>query len=298
MVSGATFGGFDRIGCTSIALGSANTEQILATIRRFLATAICCTPSHGLYINDWCQERGIDPRTLGIRLMVTGGEPGGGEPLLRGKLAQAFSCRVRETMGISDVAPTVWAEDTDDWGMHLMARGFVHVELIDPASGEPLPFEDGARGELVYTALHRQAMPLLRFRSRDHVVISQRPNPTGRTGPRIRCIGRTDDMLIVRGQNLFPSAVREVLREFAPAVGPQFQIRLRRRGVAQTPPLPIAVELGPGMLAPPPGLRERLVAVLRERLTVSTEIELLPYGTLPRTDGKARLVDFSRAADD
>jgi phenylacetate-CoA ligase len=198
-------------------------------------------------------------------------------------------------MGTADVSLTVWAEDDDGGGMHFMARGFVHVELIDPASGLPLPWEDGACGELVYTALQREAMPLLRFRSRDHVVVTMRDNPTGRTGPRIRCIGRTDDMLIVRGVNLFPGALRNVLERFAPDVGEVFRIRPRALGVAQDPPLPVVVELGQNVAGAPPHLAERIAADIRSHLLVTTSVTLVPYGTLPRGEYKTALVDYSEA---
>ena len=178
--------------------------------------------------------------------------------------------------------------------MHFMARDFVHVELIEPASGKPIPWEDGAEGELVYTALRREAMPLLRFRSRDHVVVNMQPNPTGRTGPRIRCIGRTDDMLIVRGVNLFPSALREILNGFTPEVSGMFLIRPQEMGVLQTPPLPISIELGPGMSASP-GLSDRIASEIRERLLVTTNITLVPNGTVPRETYKSKLVDYTDA---
>ena len=125
--------------------------------------------------------------------MITAGEPGGGDPLIRGRIEEAFGCKVRESMGIGDISLCVWAEDDDGNGMHFMARGSSHVELIDPEGGLPIPWEEGAHGELVYTALQREAMPLLRFRSCDHVIVNMQPNPSGRTGPRIRCIGRTGD---------------------------------------------------------------------------------------------------------
>ena len=169
-----------------------------------------------------CREKGIDTKTLGLQNMITAGDPGGGDPLIRKTITDAFGCTLRESMGIGDISLSVWAEDAAEDGMNFMARGFVHVELIDPVSGQPIAWEDGAQGELVYTALQRQAMPLVRFRSRDHVVVNMKPNPTGRTGPRIRCIGRTDDMLIVRGVNLFPTAVRIV---FAPDCGMKYLSR-------------------------------------------------------------------------
>jgi len=290
-VAGASYHGFDKIGCTVIPVGTGNTERLVTAIQRLGATGISCTPSYGLYLINWCGQRGIDTRTLGLTHMITAGEPGGGDPMVRARLEAAFRCRVREVMGTADVSLTVWAEDEDAQGMHFMARGFVHVELIDPSSGEPLPWEDGAQGELVYTALQREAMPLLRFRSRDHVVVTMRDNPTGRTGPRIRCIGRTDDMLIVRGVNLFPSAIRSVLKDFSAHVGEVFRIRARERGVSQQPPLPVVVELAQGANVPPEGLAERIATEVRARLLVTVTVELVPYGSLPRGEYKTGLVE-------
>lgn len=294
-VAGASYHGFDKIGCVVIPVGTGNTERLVTAIQRLGATGISCTPSYGLYLIDWCAQRDIDTRTLGLTHMITAGEPGGADPLIRRTLEEAFRCRVREVMGTADVSLTVWAEDDDGGGMHLMARDFVHVELIDPQSGAPMPWEDGAQGELVYTALQREAMPLLRFRSRDHVTVTMRDNPTGRTGPRIRCIGRTDDMLIVRGVNLFPTAVRNVLEGFSPAVGEHFRIRPKARGVAQNPPLPIVVELGRDVREAPAALAERIATEIRARLLVTTSISLVAHGTLPRGEYKTGLVDYSEA---
>jgi phenylacetate-CoA ligase len=294
-VAGAVYYGFDKIGCTVIPVGTGNTERMVTAIQRLGATGISCTPSYGLYLIDWCLEHGIDTRSLGLTNMITAGEPGGGDPLIRSKIEEAFGCQVRESMGIGDISLSAWAEDSDGNGMHFMARDAVHVELIDPADGQPIPWEDGAEGELVYTALKREAMPLLRFRSRDHVVVNMKPNPTGRTGPRIRCIGRTDDMLIVRGVNLFPSAIREILNGFTPEVSGLFLIRPREQGVLQSPPLPVSVELGPGVTAPP-GLAERIKMEIRERLLITAEISLVPHGTVPRETYKSKLVDYSDAS--
>lgn len=294
-VAGAVYYGFDRIGCTVIPVGTGNTERLVTAIRRLGATGISCTPSYGLYLIDWCAEHGIDTRALGLTNMITAGEPGGGDPLIRGRIEDAFGCSVRESMGIGDISLSVWAEDDAADGMHFMARGFVHVELIDPASGDPIAWEDGAEGELVYTALQREAMPLLRFRSRDHVVVNMAPNPTGRTGPRIRCIGRTDDMLIVRGVNLFPTAIRSILNEFVPEVSGMLLVRPKERGVLQTPPLPVQVELGEHGTAAPEDLRQRIAAEIRARLLVTTDVQLVAYGTIPRETYKAKLIDYGDA---
>jgi phenylacetate-CoA ligase len=294
-VAGAVYYGFDKIGCTVIPVGTGNTERLVTAIQKLKATGISCTPSYGLYLIDYCQEHGIDTRSLGLTNMITAGEPGGGDSLIRERIENAFGCKVRESMGIGDISLSVWAEDDDGNGMHFMAREFVHVELIDPATGEPTPWDHEAEGELVYTALRRDAMPLLRFRSRDHVVVNMEPNPSGRTGPRIRCIGRTDDMLIVRGVNLFPSAIRSILAEFAPDVSGMLQVRPKELGVLQTPPLPVVVELGESFTGNVDDLRARLKSEIRARLLVTTDIDLVPYGTVPRETYKSKLIDYSDA---
>ena len=295
-VAGVVYNGFDKIGCTVIPVGTGNTERLVGAMQTLKATGVSCTPSYGLYLIDWCREHDVRTQTLGLKNMITAGEPGGGDPLIRGRIEDAFGCKVREAMGIGDITLTAWAEDEDAGGMHFMARGFAHVELIDPGSGVPLAWEDGAKGELVYTALRREAMPLLRFRSRDHVIVNMKPNPSGRTGPRIRCVGRTDDMLIVRGVNVFPSAIRSVLKQFTPDVSGMMQVRPKEKGVMQTPPLPVVVELGDTDPAPPDHLRQRIADEIRERLLVRTDVQLVPYGTLPRETYKSRLIDYSASA--
>jgi phenylacetate-CoA ligase len=174
--------------------------------------------------------------------------------------------------------------------MHLGAHGFVHPELIDPETGRAVPIEDGATGELVLTHLRHRAAPLLRFRTRDHVRVRTTPCPCGRAGPRIRCIGRTDDMLIVRGVNVFPSAVREVVSDFAPAVSGHILVKPRAAGVKQDPPLPVSVELAPGAAADAT-LAEAIRERLRNVLVVQTDVELVPWGTLRHSEYKSKLVE-------
>jgi phenylacetate-CoA ligase len=174
--------------------------------------------------------------------------------------------------------------------MHFGARGFVHAELVHPETGDPRAMEDGARGELVLTHLRHRAAPLLRFRTRDHVEVRTSPCRCGRTGPRIRCVGRTDDMLIVRGVNVFPSAVREVVAGFAPAVSGHIRVRARAEGVKQEPPLPVSVEL-----ARDRGADDALAEAIRERLrsvlVVQTHVDLVPWGSLGRSEYKSKLVE-------
>jgi phenylacetate-CoA ligase len=173
--------------------------------------------------------------------------------------------------------------------MHLGGRGFVHAELIDPDSGEVIPMRDGARGELVLTHLMHQAAPLLRFRTRDHVEVWTSPCPCGRTSPRLRCIGRTDDMLIVRGVNVFPSAIREIVGAFAPAVSGAILVKPASEGVKQEPPLPVMVELAKDA-APDAALANRIGERLRAALVFQASVELVAFGTLARSEYKSKLV--------
>src|SRR5712691_8413374 len=184
-------------------------------------------------------------------------------------------------MGIGDVGVSLWGECEEQDGMHLGARGFVHAELIDPETRAALELDDGATGELVLTHLQQRAAPLLRFRTRDHVQVRTSRCNCGRTGPRVRCIGRTDDMLIVRGVNVFPSAIREVVSAFAPEVSGHILVRPQAPGVKQEPPLPVTVELAQA-------IRDRL----RNVLVVDTRVDLVPCGSLRRSEYKSRLVEY------
>ena len=294
--AGATLDAFNRLGLCHIPIGAGNTERLMTAIRLLSPTILAATPSYALHLSEWAGERGIDLPGCSIRRILVAGEPGGGEPALRARLETAWGAKVTEAMGIGDISVSLWGECEGQRGMHFSGRDLVHFELVDPDSGQPVPLEDGARGELVLTHLKQRAVPLLRFRTRDHVELRTGPCGCGRTAPRVRCIGRTDDMLIVRGVNLFPSAVREVVATFLPAVSGVIAIRPLRRGVKQTPPLPVVVELAPGTPATD-RLAEAIARRLREVLVVSTAVELVAPGTLPRTDYKSKLVDFSRATD-
>jgi phenylacetate-CoA ligase len=142
----------------------------------------------------------------------------------------------------------------------------------------------------VLTHLMHQAAPLLRFRTRDHVEVWTSPCPCGRTSPRMRCIGRTDDMLILRGVNVFPSAIREIVDEFAPSVSGAILVKPEREGVKQEPPLPVTVELARDAAAPDHALASRIAERLRAALVFQASIELVPFGTLARSEYKSKLV--------
>jgi phenylacetate-CoA ligase len=286
-VAGAALAAFERLGLSHIPLGTGNTERLLLAIRLLRPDAVALTPSYAAYL---IEAAGDDLRRSSVRRLLVAGEPGGGEPAFRATLEEGWGARVTEAMGVGDIGPSLWGECEEEDGMHLGAAGFVHPELIDPQTGAAVAMEDGATGELVLTHLRHRAAPLLRFRTRDHVRVRTTPCPCGRTGPRIRCIGRTDDMLIVRGVNVFPSAVREVVSDFAPRVSGHILVRPRADGVKQDPPLPVSVELARGAAADA-ALAESIRERLRNVLVVQTSVELVPWGSLQRSEYKSKLVE-------
>ncbi len=294
-VAGAALEAFNRLGLCHIPVGTGNTERLLAAIKLLKPTTLACTPSYALHLAELGAARGLNLPDSSIKRIMVAGEPGGGEPAMRAKLQEAWDAKVYEAMGIGDISVSLWGECEEQAGMHFSGRGFVHFELIDPTTGEAIPVTDGANGELVLTHLKHQGAPLLRFRTRDHVVVWTKPCRCGRTSPRLRCIGRTDDMMIVRGVNVFPSAIREVVNRFAPDVSGVMSIRPAVKGVKQAPPLKLLVEIA-DHLAEPRNLAERIEHDIRATLVVATKVDLVSKGTLPRSEYKSKLVDFSEAA--
>jgi phenylacetate-CoA ligase len=289
-VAGAALAAFERIGLTHVPVGTGNTERLMLAVDLLRPEAAVLTPSYADYLIEWAAERGFDLRGSSVVRVLVAGEPGGGEPLFRAKLEEGWGAKVTEVMGIGDIGASLWGECEQQDGMHLGARGFVHAELIDPETGAAIEMDDGATGELVLTHLRHRAAPLIRFRTRDHVQVRTSPCTCGRTAPRVRCIGRTDDMLIVRGVNVFPSAIREVVSAFAPEVSGQIVVKPAAPGVKQEPPLPVSVELRRGASG-----NDALAQTIRERvrnvLVVDTRVELVPWGTLRRSEYKSKLVE-------
>jgi len=283
-VAGASLAAFEAIGCTHIPTGVGNTDKVLAALQQLKPQALACTPSYALYLAEKITFK------TSIERIIVGGEPGGGEASFRRKLEQAWQAKVYEIMGIGDIAASLWGECPAQEGMHFSADGVIHVELIEPETGKSIPLTDNAQGELVYTHLKREAAPLLRFRSRDHVQLWVSECSCKRKTIRVKCIGRTDDMLIVRGVNVFPAAVRDVVSRFQPRVTGAIQIRPKQRGVKQEPPLPVLVE-GQGDQA----LARSISLELKNALTFTPEVRLVPPQSLPRSDYKSKLVDFSEA---
>jgi phenylacetate-CoA ligase len=288
--AGAALAAFDRIGLCHVPVGTGNTERLVQAIEQLRPDAVVLTPSYAAHVVEWTAERGVDLAGSSVERVLVAGEPGGGEPAFRAMLEAGWGARVTEAMGIGDVGVSLWGECEEQDGMHLGARGFVHAELIDPATGTALEPADGAAGELVLTHLSHCAAPLLRFRTRDHVRLWTSPCACGRTSPRVRCVGRTDDMLVVRGVNVFPAAIREVVSAFAPDVSVHILFRPPEDGPRQEPPLPVTVELARDATAAA-ALADAIRERIRSVLIVQTTVELVPWGSLHRSDYKSRLVE-------
>jgi phenylacetate-CoA ligase len=289
-VAGAALAGFDRIGVCHIPVGAGNTERLLTAIERLRPDAFVLTPSYAAYVIEVAADRGFELADSSVSRVLVAGEPGGGEQAFRAALERGWGAKVTEAMGIGDIGPSLWGECEHQAGMHLCARDYVHAELIDPTTGAAVPMRDGGEGELVLSHLRHRAAPLLRFRTRDHVRVSVGMCECGRTSPRVRCVGRTDDMLIVRGVNVFPSAVRDVVCAFLPDVSGQIRVRPRGAGVRQDPPLPVAVELAPGGERAP-ALARAIAERLRAALVVQAEVELVPWGSFERSEYKSNLIE-------
>jgi phenylacetate-CoA ligase len=280
----------ERIGATFVPVGTGASEKLVLIARTLRANVLHSTPSYAIYLADHVRrEAGMDPRELHIEKIVCGAEPGGGIPSVRAKIQESWGARVTEGMGNADMLPVVFSECRNQSGMHYNAREFVYVEIIDPESEQVLPIETGVSGELIYTSLERECVPLLRFRTRDRVTVLGTSCACGRTSFKLRCVGRTDDMLIVLGVNIFPSAVRDVVSSFRPRTTGEVQILLDEPGPGVKPPLKIVAEFGEDQerLETLQGEIERKIKAV---LTVSSSVQLVPPGTLPRFEMKGQLV--------
>lgn len=276
----------EHIGATMVPVGTGASAKALLAMQTLGVTVLHSTPSYARYLAEYVRERtGLSPARLGLRKVMVGGEPGGGEPAFRRRLAEEWGAVVTEGLGNADMAPIIFAEAPGTPGMRLTASADVHVELVDPDTGEAVTPDKDAQGELVYTSLRRECCPLVRFRTGDRIVVTGH-DPDG--APLIRCVGRTDDMLIVLGVNVFPSAVRDVVSEFAPRTSGFVQVVLDGPGPRVEPPLRVHVELGahPGDLDE---LRQQLEKTIRQRLSVRSSVELVAFGQLERAEMKAQL---------
>jgi phenylacetate-CoA ligase/benzoylacetate-CoA ligase len=287
--------GFRNIGATLCWLGGFPTERMVREMRRLRVTALLATTSFALYLSEQWDDVG---RATGIasalKKVLGGGEPGLNQPEFRSRIIKGLALsHVRETMGLADVLPSMWGECELQDGMHFNAQRYVALELIDPASGQALPWTEGATGELVYTAFARDATPVVRYRSRDHALVTAVQCACGRTSPKIRCIGRTDDMLIYKGMNVFPTAIRDLVAErFASRVQPMLRVwKTHASQVRFDTPIEVDVEATQALdAAQQAALAGEIEASVRSALQVRVAVSVLPPGGLPRNVYKNALL--------
>ena len=275
-------------------IGGQTTPRMAVAMERTRANTLISTASFASHFATRCEEElGRSAHELSVRTVIAGGEPGAGVPHIRQGILDAWGAtRVSELMGLGDVLPALWAECHVGQGMHFTAAPDVLVELIDPVTLEHVPWEPGASGEAVYTTLGRQASAVVRFRSRDQLQVTAVTCACGRTAPTVRCVGRTDDMLIYKAMNVYPSAIRDIVLDVATAhlTG---TMRIRKDTVDQVrfdDALPLEVELrdGADADAAAAALREAESRV-RDQLRVRVVIEPFPPGVLPVSDYKNAL---------
>lgn len=285
----------ERTGATVVPFGVGSTELLVRTILETGITAISCTPSYPVVLERVVAERfpHLAPADLGLKLGLFGGESGLDDPAFRQRLRDTWGMEPRNAnYGVSDVFCNFAAQCPQDSDLHFVAHDVLHAELVDPDSGAVRALESGAEGELVLTHLDRVCQPLVRFRTGDIVSIGETaPCACGCTGFRFRVVGRSDDMVVVRGLNMFPTMVAAVLGGFAELSG-EYRI------VLETPPphhvLPVRAELARGQ-PEDPALARRIEAALKARLGASAQVTLLPWGSFPATEGKTRRVQRTHA---
>jgi phenylacetate-coenzyme A ligase PaaK-like adenylate-forming protein len=289
-------GGAELMGCTVIPASSGQSARQVRLMRDLGAEILLCTPSYAARLGEVVVEEGIDPDELSLRAGLFGAEPW--SEAMRRQVEALLGLKALDIYGLSEVVgPGVSAECVEaQAGLHVNEDHFL-VEVVDPSSGRPLP--PGQRGELVFTTLTREAMPVLRYRTGDVASLDPTPCACGRTLARMsKVYGRIDDMLVVRGVNVYPSEVEAVLVG-EPAVGPNYLLVVDR--VETMPKLLVACELTAE--ADSDAARElargRIAEALLQRLGLSTEVRVLPVGSLPRIEmGKAkRVVERSPGGD-
>lgn len=277
----------EATGAASIPFGVGASELLIRTILDLKVTAIQCTPSYPAVLEAVLAAKfpKLKPRELGLQIGVLTGEPGLENPAFRERVEATWGFKGRNAYGMSETWSNIAGECDYDHNMHFVGLDVLYHELINPESGDPLKWEQGTVGELVLTHLIKDCQPLVRFRTRDIIELTNTDRcQCGRTGARFRVMGRSDDMLIVRGVNVFPSAVAIVLNSFSELSG-EFRIVLRTSGPLDR--LPIEAELALGH-APAERLSLRIEEAIRDSVGASAKVVLVAPGSLPRTEGKAR----------
>ena len=278
-----------RLGCFTIPIGAALTNRQIDYLQRPGATVLLATPSYALHIAETLRERGVSPDDLPLRLGCFGGEAGAENPSTRAKIEQGLGIDAFDYYGLAEIGPTFASECWTKSGLHW-AEDHHLVEIVDPASGEPMP--EGEVGVVVITHLTREATPMLRYWTNDYARLTTAPCECGRTHARSPggILGRHDDLVIYRGAKFYPVQVEKVVRSFV-ELSDEFRIELSERQPQGADIVTVVAEALPG--TEQGALSSRLRQALRDELLCSPEVRLVPAGSLERTTFKAkRIVDL------
>ena len=287
--------GIERVGATVFPAGAGNTERQLMMMRDFGTTALVCTPSYALYIAEVAEQSGIDLASSPLRLGLFGGEPSGEG--MRAEIERRLGILATDNYGLSEVmGPGVSGECECQCGLHMAEDHFL-FEVVNPETGEPV--EEGEEGELIITTLTKEAFPVLRYRTHDLTVIDTKPCACGRTMARMRKVrARTDDMLIIRGVNVYPSQIEDALLQVE-GVEPHYLIVVDRIGAMDSLEVRIEVaeDVFSDMMADMVAFTKRVSDRIQSVVGLQAKVTLVEPGTIERTAGKARRVVDNRPTD-
>ena len=282
-------GGSHKVGCLTVPMSSGNTDRQIRFMMDLKSTILCCTPSYAAYIGEALKEHGYKPSDNSLKAGIFGAEPWTDE--MRRDIESSLGIKAYDIYGLTETSgPGVAFECSAQTGMHINEDHF-YAEIIDPETGEVLP--EGSRGELVFTSLDKEAFPLLRYRTRDICVLTREKCPCGRTHIKMcKPLGRSDDMLIIRGVNVFPSQIETVLLN--EGYSPNYQIIVDRESNNDT--FDVNVELLPDNFSDTvKGITQKehkLESAMRDMLGISPKIHLVDPKTIQRSEGKAvRVID-------
>jgi len=280
---------FETVGAATIPFGVGHSERLLTMMAGLKdPVGIWATPSYAVRLAEVARDLGIEPRSVGLRRGYFSGEAGMQVPGYRERIQETWGMVARDQYGTGELGLHSGECDFEN-GVHFGGTGIAIAELIDPESGEVLPFTDGQQGEVVYTSIHREACPLLRMRSHDLMQVFTEPCPCGRTSFRFRILGRSDDMFIVKGVNVFPLSIHAVLMGLAPRITGEFQVVIDRPPPIDYP-VPLTVEVAHDIpVASHEALAREIVARVQAELNFTSAVTLVGPGAIA-TEKKTRRV--------
>ena len=288
-------GGSHKVGCLTLPMSSGNTERQIQFMNDLSATILCCTPSYAAYIGETLQEKGLGPDDIPLKAGIFGAEPWTEE--MRRGIEKTLGIKAYDIYGLTETSgPGVAFECSEQTGMHINEDHFL-AEIIDPDTGEVLP--EGSKGELVFTSLDKEAFPLLRYRTRDICVLSRKKCSCGRTLIKMaKPMGRSDDMMIIRGVNVFPSQIETVLLN--EGYQPNYQIIVDRKGNTDT--FDVNVEMNADQFTDTVGgvtAKEKALAnAMKTMLGINPSVHLVAPKSIVRSEGKAvRVIDKRKLHD-